>query len=327
MAINDTYTLNDTTMSDPSPVLKPSIFIITAVTFIATLILVHNFLVLAVILFSHKLKQNPHIENILWLCLSDIIVGISGVMYILSQAVDSLAYSPAFCSASIHFINAGVVQSLSQTFLVCLQRYMAVVKHTQFKQFNKKWRYGLIFGTSIFVHVYIGIIVARYLQAERILFCGAKAYPEYKSFSLAISLLSIPFLVFTVGLYASIVITFRKHIKRIQPAPGNHLVIHVSEVSRNVSTNTSHEQKKASQKKEMHLIVTVGLILAAMLFMTGPNVFIRSIEGISTITFERKTKTVLSILAAINSILNPILYACRITEFRRELCRMCRLCS
>lgn len=202
---------------------------------VCTIVMVSNFLVLVILLCKSELRKNSKIEFILWLCLSDIIVGISGWLFLCNYFIKDLRTNVTYCRLMYHFIAAGVGQSLSHTLLICIDRYMAVITSNLYRQFNKKHRYSLIVGTWLAIHIFVGILVTSFLRAEKIAYCSLKSFPQSNFFLGGVSILYLPLLILIPSLYAVVIAKFRNQTRKIH----NITVLNVAPFSNSARLNVN----------------------------------------------------------------------------------------
>lgn len=235
-----------------------------------SLVLVPNIIVLYLLIRSSQLRKNQRTEFILWLCISDILVGFSGFLIILRMTMDQLKTNVPFCNAILHFIGAGILQSIAHTFLVCVERYIAVAKAARFKLFTKKYRYYLIIGTWTVVHIHVGSMVGCFLRADQIVNCSLQEFPEHKTFQVAMSVGCLPLLFLTTAVYACVMKVFRQQQRKVNIGANMAVSTLSQQIQPPSSTNSTTQQRRlVKQTKERHVLITIGLIVLALLFLTG----------------------------------------------------------
>ncbi|OWF37332.1 Sphingosine 1-phosphate receptor 3 [Mizuhopecten yessoensis] len=313
--MTSTNSLDESTFSTEVTVFPLIVGFLTCV-----IILISNLLVLIVLICQPEIRKNYRIEFILWLCLSDIVVGISGLLFVCNFLIKGLSKNTHYCSLMYYFIAAGIGQSLAQTFLICIDRHMAVVANVRYKLFNKKYRYIVIFGTWVFIHTYVGTLVAVFMRTDYITYCSAKSFPYSKLFLTAINVLFLSLLLAIPCLYISTMISFRNRSKRTHNYPNVILSVVNSAPSSQSTQNIAHflEKNKIRHKYEKHVLVTTGLIVVVFLLLNGPFLFIIIfLEGNDFIAVQRSTRILISLMTFLNSAVNPMLYAWRIRKVRQ----------
>ncbi|OWF40569.1 Beta-2 adrenergic receptor [Mizuhopecten yessoensis] len=314
---NETY--NETTFNDVNtsfPVVKVALMSMWSI-----MVLVPNCLVLVVLTVKTNLRKTHRTEFVLWLCISDLMVGLSSVMYLLTHVAGSLATSPRFCALTLHCVYSGVTLSLVHIFFLCYERYLAVVRKIRFQLLNKKMKYILVLGSYLIVSLYTGIMTACFLRADTIEYCGIQSFPKGKYYMISASIVCLPLLVLTVFVYIIFVIKLKKQMRktyttafqltRNNEAMPNHEAVTVPSEARRV--------EQTFQQKEREITITIGLIVVALFLLTGPFIVTKFLEGISAVSLRPAIKISITFLAGSNSLFNPILYAWRLPAFRKEV--------
>ncbi|XP_033752405.1 adenosine receptor A2a-like [Pecten maximus] len=292
---------------------------LTVVFVMSVFVTASNLLVLVILLCKPGIRKNYRIEFILWLCLSDIVVGITGWLFVFNYIIKDLSTNTHYCSLMYHFIGAGIGQSIAHTFLICIDRYMAVVNNIKYKQFNKKYRYMVIFGTWFFIHGYVGILVVICMRVKSITYCSLESFPRYKTFVNGTNALYMPLLVSIPCLYIYVLIVFKKRLRQTHNCPHVPLYVVGTATTSEIQVNRG-QRKQRIQKYEEHVIVTTGLIVVTFLLLTGPFILIVSfLYGFGLMSVNRSTRILITILTFCNSTVNPFLYVWRIRKFRLVL--------
>ncbi|XP_060067556.1 olfactory receptor 11A1-like [Ylistrum balloti] len=277
-----------------------------------------NLLVLTILLCEHQIRKNYRIEFILWLCLSDLVLSIAGWLFVFNYVIKELTMNTHYCSLMYYLITVGIDQSLAHTFLICIDRYMAVVNHTRYQLFSKNYRYMVTFGTWVFIHGYVGTLVIIFMRADHISYCSLTAYPRHKAFVSAVAFLNLPLLISTPCLYISTMVMFKNRSKRTH----NYPQVCVVDPSGNASQSCSiHVQERNTIRHiyEKQVIITTGLIVVNLLVLSGPLVMIIFLEGLEIIVISRSTRIFTCLMTLCNSAVNPFLYVCRIRKVRQVL--------
>ncbi|OWF37331.1 5-hydroxytryptamine receptor 6 [Mizuhopecten yessoensis] len=314
---------NSTVESTNSTQMKTLYLVIACIAVV--FVIASNLILLHALMLKSEIRKNYRIEFILWLCLSDIVVGISGLLLVCNYLIRGLSKNTHYCSLMYHFLAAGIGQSLAQTFLICIDRHMAVVANVSYKLFNKKYRYIVIFGTWLFMHAYVGTLVVVWMRVDHITYCSLTSYPNHKLFLTGINILFLPILFAIPGLYISTIITFKNRSRRTYHLPD----LTISTVT---STQTSlcpfpsihyFEMTRIRQKYQRQVITTIGLIVVALLFLSGPFIIIvLFLEGCGLIAVKTSTRMLFTMMAYCNSAANPILYGWRIRKIREIVTKL-----
>ncbi|XP_069131605.1 cannabinoid receptor 1-like [Argopecten irradians] len=316
----------DNSTETVSEFIEVKIIQLTIVFVMTSFVTASNVLVLVILIWKSDIKKNYRIEFILWQCLSDIVVGISGWMFGLNYIIKDLSTNANYCRLMYHFIAAGIGQSIAHTFLICIDRYMAIVKNIRYKRFTKKYRYMVIFGTWLFIHCYVGTLVVIGMRAESISYCALESFPTYKVLMNGANLLFMPLFLFVPCIYIYSMVIFRKRLKQTQHCSDVPLYV-VRNPTSTSSPTASKRQQTLSQKYEQYVIVTIGLIVMALLVFTGPFVSVLFLEGMDILPINRGVRMASTIMTLVNSTFNPFLYVWRIRKFRQVFKRMLCPCT
>lgn len=307
----------------------------------SSLLMIVNGFVLIVLLRSSVLKK-CRFEFILWLSASDLVIGMAGIMYSLKTTY-YVVTSHVFCVTWRFFLFGAIAQSLVQTFLVCIERYLALVNNTKFRNLTTAYKYRIILCTWMCVYAYFGMLTVLFLRVDKFERCVRPEFPDRKAYWISTSVICFALLISIIVLYLVLVFEFMKKRRIIIPQKTNRIgILHISEMlpstfssqtagsNRNVQAhhNTASNTRSRTatleqrRKKEQSMIVTVGLIILALLVLSGPCIVIKGLDGMSIATFPKTVHYVVVVLAGSNSLLNPLLYAFRIPAFRAEVYRM-----
>ena len=281
----------------------------TFLTAISVLTTLTNICVLILLLKTRSLHKQAHVVLVLFLCISDINVGLSGVIYGVTFISPVLSTNRDFCSFHVVIFIIGVGQSLSQSFLICLNRFAATTSNSIVSNmFKRKRKYVFIFSVWIGVQIYVIPTIA--IHQETIEYCSVACLLgyNYRIMAIIISSYAVPLLVMIVIVY---IVTVLRVYKRFT-------TVHPNIAKENLSTTTDHVTNEVNEKKVRKTIMTVGILLLFMLIFTAPIVFCLFLESFG-IAVHRLVRTTLCILTIFNSLFNPIIYACRLQEFRNAV--------
>ena len=263
---------------------------------------ISNLCVLIILLKTKSLHKNNHVVLILLLCISDINVGLSGVIYGTTFIFPSLSTDRSFCTFHVVIYIIGVGQSLGQSFLICLNRFAATtVNSIVSNMFDRKKKY--VWTLAVWVGFAMYVLPTIAIHQKTIKYCSVVSLlgEHYETMAVILSAYAVPVLIMLFTFYIITVLRIRKRYTTIKPI-GTVLN----------STNES------SEKKLQDSILTVGLLLLVLVLFTAPIIFCLLIESFG-FRVGRLLRTTLCILPIFNSTFNPIIYASRLKEFQTAL--------
>ncbi|XP_061174342.1 octopamine receptor beta-1R-like [Saccostrea echinata] len=277
-----------------------------------------NTLVFITLIVSKELRQNTHLNLVLCLSHSDLVLGLSmcvgGIRLFTPQW--ATYYVPCVMT-SVLFIS-GITLSFCQTFLISFHRFLKISTTDLDKkllQNNRKYVVYILFWLVV-LGFNLSMVQIRHV-AEKLPFCKFKCvfgnrYPIMAIYfqSTTISLLSL-----TILFYCLTICRMRQRYRRTF-AWHAHQSTTVSNISNQVGTTSNSGGDQLTKKMNQKLFGSmklIGIIIAALLLCTGPMVIASFFESLT-----QRQLFIVATLSCFNSVVNPFIYAFNMEKLRRE---------
>ncbi|XP_071802663.1 adenosine receptor A2b-like [Asterias amurensis] len=251
------------------------------------------------------------------LAVADCLVGVSLVpVFYLGILAESLKTDFYFCLVIVIWIQVSCGISMLHVLCIAFDRFLAVIFPLVYHQLMTTRRSTVMIVTTWLVTSIVGLtpFMGWRRPVKTLHFCYIDQVLHFAYFFLSFMLtFAIP-LVLMVILYAQIIIAARRNIRRI-----NAIVEPTTAAKNNPSRSTRAINMKATK--------TTAIVVGAFLFCWLPiYIYNFTMEylnfhrdpGSDTIRFPM-IEAVLHTLAFANSGVNPIIYAYRYAEFRRNI--------
>lgn len=328
------FIMNNTTLTPLTQPGSVSIMLSLCLVIIGCIIAIMNITVLYAALDISLFQKCAHYSLVLGLTLADT----CGALGLISTGVrflsPELSAQIPLCIITVVLLEVGVFTSFNQTFLICLNRYLLLSKnHWYSKLFDSKCRYvlcalhwtaAIVIATSFFeiesmrnnkkvCNVYV-LYGTRY-EEFRVVYCS--------------SLLCT--VILTVIFYIKTLFTLRRSLHSVAPEDNNKL-----EMTRRDITTTDKEPGgglslmpyqnnavlRSKEKQNKKTTKIVGIILVALVALTGPMLIVNLIDSVS-----HSIILITICLTALNSLINPIIYCANIHVLREKIkCMFQSLC-
>ena len=140
------------------------------------LILLPNIVVLFLLTNSQVIRNNRRIDFILWLCISDLVCAVAVFMFFLTNIDPNLSTNKTFCSINMHFIVTSLGQTLTHILLICVDRFLGVIRNQLYQKLRRCYRYAFIGASCLIVHINSGVLeILFYPNEDRIEVCSMEA--------------------------------------------------------------------------------------------------------------------------------------------------------
>jgi hypothetical protein len=335
------HTTKDLSAAEPFP--APIAALLVGVTAIVTLL---NLCVLIVFFKSKVVRENYHYNLVVFLSISDLTLGLSGMMKSLRFLIPSLSEAIVPCIMSTGLTLAAVFMSLFQTFLISLHRFLvAVNSRWRDRLFQEKRKYIIYVFSWMSSLVWIFAFVHPTPKRDSASCSVYVIYGEhYPVFSRVFGVLGMALLISTILLYSFTLYNVRKRYMKTlawQVENGKSArKIKLSNVSKNVQIKTAKKEhiagnssKEGSSKtgcssnknvcqnrrrRVFESLKVIGIILLLLVLLTGPSVVL---VFMTVFNFEPPVISfaIAAALCFINSVLNPFIYGWKIDPLREEI--------
>lgn len=320
----------------------PSPVILHIVRTLAVFIIIINSTLLLIVIRSKKLKSNDHFVLVLFLSASDTLVGVASVLLTMSVKNQVLYKVKFACSLIFVLFLITNGASLLLTLVICVERLIAVrFPHRLSSIFAGKRKYLFIMSTwvvstTFFMTTVYLMIANKDFYWEQHHLCNARILLR-KTYN---SLIHYVTSFFGVVYLASIFFYFQTTLILLQQRRNNQQNLHNQNFRNNVLLPHATEDELLSDSKtnmqsadirlDRHkkALVTVGLVIIAQTVSALPFILVFGLEVSGTISISRDIRTITCYFTILNSITNPILFAWKIEDFRKEAKEFlsCRLC-
>ncbi|XP_061184823.1 cannabinoid receptor type 1B-like [Saccostrea echinata] len=277
-----------------------------------------NVFVFITLIFSKELRQNTHLNLVLCLSIKDMVLGISVFVGGLRLFTQKLADSYFPCVLTSVLFISGITLSFCQTFLISFHRFLKISGtglDKKLLQNNRKYVVYILFWIVV-LGFNISMVQFRHV-ADKLLFCKFKCvfgarYPVmiiyFQSTAIILLSLTILFYVLTIG-------QMRQRYKRTfaWQAKQNATSSIFTDKVVTVSNSGCNQLINQMNKKLFGSMKLIGFIIAALLFCSGPMVFVSFFDH-----GTQKHLFIAAILSCLNSVVNPFIYAFNMENLRRE---------
>ena len=140
------------------------------------LIFIPNCVVLFLLTHSEEIRNNQRIDFILWLCISDLVSAVGVIMFFLTNTNTYLSTNKIFCVIKMHFITASMGQTLSHSRLICVDRFLGVIRNHLYQKLRRRYCYAFIAASCLIVHINSGVVeIWLYPYKDNIELCSMEA--------------------------------------------------------------------------------------------------------------------------------------------------------
>ena len=156
------------------------------------LIFIPNCVVLFLLTNSQEIRSNRRIDFILWLCISDLVGAVAVIMFFLTNTNTYLSTNKIFCVIKMHFITASMGQTLSHSLLICVDRFLGVIRNHWYQKLRRRYRYAFIAFSCLIVHINSGVLeILLYPNKDNIELCSMEALYGVKNAHIMFAYISI----------------------------------------------------------------------------------------------------------------------------------------
>eukprot|EP00794_Sanderia_malayensis_P005730 gene5730-6430_t len=297
-----------------------SLHIAVLLLVLAVLIIASNLLVICAGLHNrrlHKLRYAP----LLSLCIADTLMGvvpatvIVPVMYSTKTCVQILELAFIF-TLFVH------MASILNLVAVCVERWVAIFKPLQYGAFLKRRNIIILVLCPWLFALVLSILVAA-LPNSKISESGL----SYEKIYIAALCATFFFFCFTVGyMQFKIIRVVKRHISRVAPkleTSAATTTIEASTSSCHGLGGTFNVSRRDSRRKEMATAVAVNLTYFSVVFTWTPCVILVVTKVLWNCFYGWQKGMQFSLfLIYLNCLINPLIYAIRIKDFRIAIVRM-----
>lgn len=276
--------------------------------------IVLNAFILIIFFTKQTLRDNLYHCLVAMLSFSDLLVGLGYLSYAIQNlGYASSGFSKAMCIIKTAFVVSGTLMSLSQTFVIGLQRYLVL--------FHKNWNNALFKGSRkytvcivnwvVILIFSVGLISPQQEYSSDIICHVEYVYNKFYTIFMAFNRFIIILLVTTIIFYCITLRYIMKINKKVLP----------KQQDANQQTSTDQSTRHAQREEHQHQVIgkklgntmtLVGLLLGCLLVCTAPFFLSFIFPEVP------KVFTVISAcLCGLNSIINPILYSLKIRALRK----------
>lgn len=304
------------------------IWLSVSVGLINVLILITNMIVLLASCTQKTVMSRRQTTITVFLCISDISVGISGIVFVIGTTSRSISANEIFCTVQNLLLECSMAFTRINTFLVCLERFLAI-KHTRRwnQAFGNRGRVIMIVISWLVIVAYFGSLKTLRLYKKTVCYISEYYGSNYTLVIRMISFFGSPFLIGTMVLYLHTICVLiswhKKTLHSIGPVRNEQNLAIIEQVAK-------QQQHYANLNNvELEAAKTVGILLLVLCFTSGPFMILLYVEAICPGCYvSRNLRVILGVLSFINSLLNPIVNRCRMKELKvaiRKLVR-CKVC-
>ncbi|KAK3097273.1 hypothetical protein FSP39_008236 [Pinctada imbricata] len=282
-------------------------------------VIIPNFFVLVAVARNSKIRKNAYTVLVLLLCISDLLLGLSGLLFSGYYAMSHLNtdINRPVCTIILHFLVAGIAASLGQTLLICVNRFLAASGATSTNELLFKENRKYITVTAMYVSVQAYFLAILPFQGSGPVmtcnFCNLYRGGNYQAGVIFISFAYTSLYFFILVLYGCAIVRLRKRFSQVVPGQ--------SVLPTNGSMNSA---SLPSYRMSVRAMTTLGVVLVLISVLTLPLVISSILEAFK-IEITLKAWTFTLCFALLNSITNPIVYTWRFADLREELKKMLRI--
>jgi hypothetical protein len=208
-----------------------------------------NLCVLIIFINSKTVRQNRHHNLVLFLSISDVILGLSGMIGCLRLLIPAWSEAILPCIMSTGLTSAGIFMSMFQTFLLSLHRFLVSVNSPcNDRLFQGKRKYGIYAIGWISSLTWIFALV-HFTRNRNLAFCNVNVvYGDYfPVFSRVFGVLGMALLISTILLYSFTLHNVRKRYMKTfawqaenSKSAGQIKMVNLSKDVQNKTTKTAN---------------------------------------------------------------------------------------
>lgn len=234
------------------------------------------------------------------------------------------------CITTVVLYEVGMFTSFGQTFMICLNRYLLMSK----KDWNSKLFQGKCRYLLYALHWATGILITTVFFESESMHNNRKVCNVYilygshfEYFRITYCSSCIGIVTMTVIFYIKTLFAIRRSFNSVFPRDHEQSEVTGQEISTSnmepssVISSQSNKTFLRNQEKLMKKTTKiVGIILVALICLTGPMLLINLVDSVSHLIILAT-----ACLALLNSMLNPIIYCANISVLRKKVKSMFHL--
>lgn len=319
--------MNNTTLTLSPQSASVSIMLSSVLIFTGCVVAIMNITVLYAALQISLFQKCAHHNLVLGLTFADT----CGALGLISTGVrflsPKLSTNIPLCITTVVLYEVGMFTSFGQTFMICLNRYLLMSKKDwNSKLFQGKCRYllyALHWTTGIFITT---VFFESESMRKNKKICNVYILygSQFEHFRVTYCSSCMCIVILTVIFYIKTLFAIRRSFNGVFPRGNEQSVQEMSTSNIEPSSVISSQSNKTflrSQEKLMRKTTKiVGIILIALICMTGPMLVVNLVDSVS-----HSIILATACLALLNSMLNPIIYCANISVLREKLKAMFRL--
>ena len=291
-----------------------------SMTIVATIAAIVNIVILCLSVQQKELMKKDHVILVLMLCVSDVLVGISGMTLALNFIFKNLSSNRDLCSFQIILLISGISSSVAQLFVISLHSFLSTTTHTLLHILFKGSRKFIVVNCMI-IAIFIMTVSSRALQEEHIESCSTSTL--YKT---NINIFRGTFAWFCIVVTSFIIVLNMitivrvKRFYKIRPIGAN--ISYQVATQKITVTEGQQQQQEQKIKKFRKSLITIVILIALLTITTLPFVFFNILESLE-IDYPIQYQRMSGIAVIANSLTNPIVYVVRFAEVRQMLFLKC----
>nr|XP_020446695.1 cannabinoid receptor type 1B-like [Monopterus albus] len=290
---------------------------------LGTFTVLENLMVLCVILHSQTLRSRPSYHFIGSLAVADLIGSIIFVYSFLDFHILHRKDSPNIFLFKLAWVIASYTASVGSLFLTAIDRYISIHWPMAYKSIVTKTKAIIAFSMMWAVSIIISMLPLLGWNCKQLNSVCSDIFPlidqKYLMFWIGVTSILLLFII-----YAYMFILWKSHhhaVRMLRRTSQRSVIVYTAE-------GTKVQTVRPDQARmDLRLAKTLVLILVALIICWGPLLAIMVYDLFGTVNDVIKTIFAFcTMLCLLNSTVNPVIYAMRSKDLRRNFVNICHMC-